>query len=169
MLRLARLWLAASGPAMTPRTALRILSLSPSADLSHSVIKKAYVKQTLLCHPDLHPNDPEATEKFRNLSDALSVALRALEVRQGLSQNTRRQKGQADGGAEGGEDPHYDSQGALEALRLAIHSYRLHHESCSSSSSSAVGSASDAASPSPAEGEDRAYFSPSLEYVSEVC
>lgn len=63
---------------MTPRAALRVLDLKPSLSLTQSIIKKAFIKQTLQCHPDLHPTDPHANDKFRTLSDALRVALMAI-------------------------------------------------------------------------------------------
>ena len=36
-------------------------------------IKKAYYKKAKECHPDLHPNDSTASQKFRELSEAYSV------------------------------------------------------------------------------------------------
>ena len=78
MFRVNQVWLV-----LTPRQALRILSLSPTADLTPAAIKKAYIQQTLQCHPDLHPNDPNANDNFRNLSDAFRIALKTLELQRG--------------------------------------------------------------------------------------
>lgn len=36
-------------------------------------IKKAYYQKAKTCHPDLHPNDPGAVVRFRELSEAYSV------------------------------------------------------------------------------------------------
>lgn len=36
-------------------------------------IKKAYRTQVKKCHPDLHPNDPSAAEKFKELNEAHEV------------------------------------------------------------------------------------------------
>ncbi|KAG5477782.1 hypothetical protein LSCM1_05081 [Leishmania martiniquensis] len=144
---------------MTPRQALRVLSLSPTADLTQASIKKAYIQQTLRCHPDLHPNNPNANENFRNLSDAFRVALKALEA-------------QRCGGAAAGQGRSatsmtvdlYDPQEALESLRQAIIAYHVHQQSgdAPSSSSSPLFSKSQG----PATG---AFFTPTLEDVSSVC
>lgn len=61
--------------------------------LTPAKIKKAYISRTLLCHPDLYPDDPRANEKFQHLGEALRVALHVLQ--------THRQRG---GG--GGRRPH---------------------------------------------------------------
>lgn len=38
-----------------------------------TLIKKAYRKLAMACHPDLNPNDANAAEKFRNLQAAYEV------------------------------------------------------------------------------------------------
>ena len=40
-------------------------------------IKKAYRKKAKECHPDLHPNDKEAMERFKELNEANEVLMDA--------------------------------------------------------------------------------------------
>ncbi|KAG5500776.1 hypothetical protein JIQ42_04801 [Leishmania sp. Namibia] len=143
---------------MTPRQALRVLSLSPTADLTPASIKKAYIQQTLQCHPDLHPNNPNANENFRNLSDAFRVALKALEAQRcgGAAAGLRSAAGVA--------VDLYDPQEALEALRQAMIAYHTHQHSGEAPPSSS----------SPLCGKSQAhatgaFFTPTLEDVSSVC
>ena len=44
-----------------------------SKDATADDIKKAYRAQVKKCHPDLHPNDPAAAEKFKELNEANEV------------------------------------------------------------------------------------------------
>jgi curved DNA-binding protein CbpA len=48
-----------------------VLKLKKSA--STSEIRRAYRKSALECHPDHHPDDPEAEERFKGISEAYSV------------------------------------------------------------------------------------------------
>ena len=48
-----------------------LLGVEPDAD--ESVIKKAYRKKALTCHPDKNPDNPKAAELFHQLSEALAV------------------------------------------------------------------------------------------------
>ena len=48
-----------------------VLGLSKSA--SDDEIKKAYRKMAKQYHPDLHPDDPEAAEKFKEVNEAYEV------------------------------------------------------------------------------------------------
>lgn len=49
----------------------KVLGLSPEA--SQEEIKKAYRKKAKECHPDLHPNDPEAARKMNELNEAYDM------------------------------------------------------------------------------------------------
>jgi len=48
-----------------------LFGVEPDAD--ESVIKKAYRKKALTCHPDKNPDNPKAAELFHQLSEALAV------------------------------------------------------------------------------------------------
>ena len=48
-----------------------LLGVDPDAD--ETVIKKAYRKKALTCHPDKNPDNPKAAEIFHQLSEALAV------------------------------------------------------------------------------------------------
>lgn len=47
--------------------------LNVTRDASASEIRRSYRKLALMCHPDHHPEDSEAEEKFKQLSEAYSV------------------------------------------------------------------------------------------------
>ena len=48
-----------------------LLGVDPDAD--KILIKKAYRKKALTCHPDKNPDNPEAADLFYQLSEALAV------------------------------------------------------------------------------------------------
>lgn len=48
-----------------------VLGVSRDADTDE--IKKAFRRLTLECHPDRHPDDPEAAERYRQISEAYDV------------------------------------------------------------------------------------------------
>ena len=48
-------------------------TLGVQKNSSANDIKKSYRKKSKECHPDLHPDDKEASEKFKNLSEAYSI------------------------------------------------------------------------------------------------
>ncbi|RNF07595.1 putative DNAJ-domain protein [Trypanosoma rangeli] len=140
--------------AMTPRVALTTLGLTSVSlsDISQSRVKKAYIAQTLRCHPDLHPDDPDATEKFRRLSEAFRVALKSLEMKMhagGTVKNVSMD----------------DSQSVLDALRRAIVTYH----NCRDATRSGGGGEEEEGGAHHAEERLGAFYSHSLEYVSSVC
>mgnify|MGYP002544496424 CR=1 FL=1 len=47
--------------------------LGVSKDASEAEIKSAYRKKAKECHPDLHPNDKNAEERFKELNEAYEV------------------------------------------------------------------------------------------------
>lgn len=51
-----------------------VLGITPSAD--DETIKKAYRQKCKQYHPDLHPNDPAAEEKFKEVQAAYSEIMR---------------------------------------------------------------------------------------------
>lgn len=160
MFRVSKAWLV-----LTPRQALRILSLAPTADLTPVAIKKAYIQQTLQCHPDLHPEDPNANDNFRNLSDAFRIALKTLEMQRG-SNGARGRTGVREGVGLT-EEELYDPQAALESLRQAMVAYRTHQRR-NEATSSATGPAPSALSDAQ-EADTGAFCTPSLEDISSVC
>ena len=51
----------------------RVLGVSPGA--SQDEIKKAYRQKAKECHPDLHPDDPRATEKMNEINEAYDMLM----------------------------------------------------------------------------------------------
>lgn len=49
----------------------QLLDIPPDAD--EKIIKKAYRKKALACHPDKNPDNPRAAEEFHTLSDAYEL------------------------------------------------------------------------------------------------
>lgn len=47
--------------------------LGVSKNATEDEIKKAYRKMAKMYHPDLHPDDPEAAEKFKEVNEANDV------------------------------------------------------------------------------------------------
>ena len=47
--------------------------LGVSRDASEDEIKSAYRKKSKECHPDLHPDDPHAEEKFKEVNEAYDM------------------------------------------------------------------------------------------------
>ena len=47
--------------------------LGVSKDATQEEIKKAYRKMGKMYHPDLHPNDPEATKKMSEINEAYDM------------------------------------------------------------------------------------------------
>ena len=76
-------------------------ALGISEDASQADIRTAYHRQSMLCHPDKNPNDPEAHSKFIRLGEAYGI-LRDPDRRAAydvLIKHNRRSKGQGMGGS----------------------------------------------------------------------
>ena len=50
--------------------------LGISKDASEDEIKKAYRRKAKECHPDLHPDDPDATRKMNDVNEAYDMLIR---------------------------------------------------------------------------------------------
>ena len=57
----------------------RVLGVSPGA--GEDEIKKAYRKKAKECHPDLHPDDPHATEKMNEVNEAYDMLMHPEKYR----------------------------------------------------------------------------------------
>ena len=79
-----------------------VLGISQGAD--EETIKKAYRQKCKEFHPDLHPNDPTAEDKFKEVQAAYSEIMRE---RQGGGHGNAR----ASAGSQGG----YGSQGSYRS------------------------------------------------------
>ncbi|CBH17550.1 hypothetical protein, conserved [Trypanosoma brucei gambiense DAL972] len=142
--------------AMSPRAALTALGIQFTSNITQATVKKAYIAQTLRCHPDLNPEDPNATEKFRTISEALRVVLKSLEARRNATAPGE--------GAKTTVCPAFnDPDGAIETLRQAIAAYHRHREIMRSAAFVAGKNKSV-----PAE-RVNPFVDNSLEHVSFVC
>jgi len=79
----------------------KVLGVGP--DASQDEIKKAYRQKAKECHPDLHPDDPHATEKMNEVNEAYDMLMHP-EKYQGRQQpySNPFQGGQRPGGSYGG-------------------------------------------------------------------
>lgn len=68
----------------------RVLGVQPGA--TPEEIKKAYRQKAKECHPDLHPNDPKATEKMNQVNEAYDMLMHP-EKYQGRPQSAGYQQG----------------------------------------------------------------------------
>ena len=51
----------------------KVLGVSENA--SQDEIKRAYRRKAKECHPDLHPNDPDAAKKMNELNEAYDMLM----------------------------------------------------------------------------------------------
>jgi len=79
-------------------------------------VKKAYIARTLLCHPDLFPDDPLANEKFQHLGEALRVALQVLQTHR-----PQRRHGDGEDTTLGSHPP---CNGGMETIHDAMATFR---------------------------------------------
>ncbi len=63
-----------------------VLGISPGAD--DETIKKAYRQKCKEFHPDLHPNDPTAEDKFKEVQSAYSEIMRGRQGGHGNARGT---------------------------------------------------------------------------------
>lgn len=66
----------------------QILGLAETADAE--AVKKAYRRLAKECHPDTHPDDRKAEERFKQISQAYAV-LSDAEKRKNMTGNRREQ------------------------------------------------------------------------------
>ena len=88
----------------------RVLGVSPGATPDES--KKAYRQKAKECHPDLHPDDPNATKKMNEVNEAYDMLMHPekYQARQQQSQSYQQtygnpytqQRGNSYGGYQGG-------------------------------------------------------------------
>ena len=84
----------------------KVLGVGP--DASQDEIKKAYRQKAKECHPDLHPDDPRATEKMNEVNEAYDMLMHPEKYR-GTQQSYSNpfQGGQRPGGSySGGYNPY---------------------------------------------------------------
>lgn len=79
--------------------------LGVSKDATQEEIKRAYRKKAKECHPDLHPDDPDARRKMQDVNEAYDMLMNP-----GKYQN-RRQTGQENSRQEGSYGNPYERQG----------------------------------------------------------
>lgn len=68
----------------------KILDVAPNA--SEDEIKRAYRKKAKLYHPDLHPNDPVATQKMNEINEAYDMLMNPEKYAAKRAQQTQRQQ-----------------------------------------------------------------------------
>lgn len=69
----------------------KVLDISP--DASPEEIKKAYRKKAKEYHPDLHPNDPDATRKMNEINEAYDMLQHPEKYKRAQDAEQRRQQG----------------------------------------------------------------------------
>lgn len=83
----------------------RVLGVSPGA--TEEEIKKAYRQKAKECHPDLHPDDPRATEKMNEVNEAYDMLMHPEKYR-GYQQysGSYQQQNPYQRSAQGGYNPY---------------------------------------------------------------
>lgn len=77
---------------MNVEESLKILGISSNPDIEE--IKRSYRKRAFDCHPDLHPDDPEASRNFRELNEAYVTLLHYLEEQPDTKKEFQEQQSQ---------------------------------------------------------------------------
>lgn len=78
----------------------KVLDVGP--DASQDEIKKAYRQKAKECHPDLHPDDPRATEKMNEVNEAYDMLMHPEKYQGRQQPYSNPFQGQRPGGAYGG-------------------------------------------------------------------
>eukprot|EP01047_Picozoa_sp_COSAG01_P024920 COSAG01_NODE_1556_length_9940_cov_13.610337_2_plen_281_part_00 len=65
---------------MRLEVALKVFGLRSKSDVVESDLKKMYHREALKCHPDKHPDDPTATVRFQQLSEAYGILIGEAEA-----------------------------------------------------------------------------------------
>ena len=73
----------------------QVLGLSHGA--TEDEIKKAYRKKAKECHPDLHPDDPNATRKMNEVNEAYDMLMHPEKYQSRREQEQRRQSAERQG------------------------------------------------------------------------
>ena len=87
----------------------RILGVSEGA--SQDEIKRAYRRKAKECHPDLHPNDPDAARKMNELNEAYDMLMNPDKYARRQQQQNPYGSGNPYGGNPYG-NPYGGSQGS---------------------------------------------------------
>ena len=77
---------------MNVEDSCKILGTSPNPDIEE--IKKSYRKRAFDCHPDLHPDNPDASKRFRELNEAYVTLLHYLQEQPDTRQEQKEKHSQ---------------------------------------------------------------------------
>jgi hypothetical protein len=97
-------------------------------DASQADVRTAYHRQSILCHPDKNPNDPEAQSKFIRLGEAYGI-LRDPDRRAAydvLLKHNRRSKGEGSSSSSSKDENSFEFNGvrfSMEELAVLLRSW----------------------------------------------
>ncbi|MBQ7656470.1 MAG: DnaJ domain-containing protein [Clostridia bacterium] len=104
----------------------KVLGVGP--DASQDEIKKAYRQKAKECHPDLHPDDPHATEKMNQVNEAYDMLMHPEKYRpqpqQSYSNPWQQQGRPQSSGQYGGYNPFGSGFGWVDLDDLFGGAYR---------------------------------------------
>ena len=87
----------------------KVLGVSPSASMDE--VKKAYRQKAKMYHPDMHPDDPRASEKMNEVNEAYDMITNPDKYRQRREQEQQAQQARQSYGGYGGGYGGTGSQG----------------------------------------------------------